>query len=164
MELMGKSPISIPILILGKVAMFFCWRFFLVKVLNFDTMLYDSIATQILAAVFVSAGLFTTILALSQLRDSAAVGLPEQPTELVTRGMYRLSRNPMYVGGYFVCVGSCLFAVHIVNFLLFAVTFVIHPSIVRKEEEFLKNRFGTQWLEYMQRVPRYIGRFAATSK
>ena len=158
MEILGKSPIAAPVLILGKLTMFLCWMFFLVKILDVDTMLYDSATTQLLGIAYAFAGLIIAVVGLVNLGEAARVGLPERKTELKTHGMYRFTRNPAYVGGFLVCLGSCQFSVHLVNFLLFGITFVIHHLIVKKEEEFLENTFGEQWLEYKKRVPRYVGK------
>jgi len=39
-----------------------------------------------------------------------------------------------------------------------AITIGVHHRIVKKEGEFLEKRFGQLWLDYKQRVPRYVGR------
>jgi hypothetical protein len=48
MDPIGKSPIPVPALILGKVAMVSCWLFFILKMLGIDAMLYDSAITHVL--------------------------------------------------------------------------------------------------------------------
>jgi protein-S-isoprenylcysteine O-methyltransferase Ste14 len=162
MDFIGKSPISTPVLIIGKVTLFACFVFFLVKTFAIDTMLYDSILTQTVGVVLYVGGLVILIVAIVQLGQSVAVGIPERSTELKTQGLYRLTRNPIYVGAFIMCAGSCLYAIHVVNFLLFAVAIGIHHQIVTKEEQFLEKRFGQQWIEYKQRVPRYVGRMRHT--
>ena len=42
--------------------------------------------------------------------------------------------------------------------LLFVLALAIHFRIVIREEEFLEQRFGQRWIEYRNRVPRYLGR------
>jgi protein-S-isoprenylcysteine O-methyltransferase Ste14 len=163
MDIIGKSPIAVPVLILGKIAMLGCWLFFVVKKLSADAMLYDSAVTQALGVAVSVAGLILVILSLLHLGRSASVGIPEQKTELKTHGMYRISRNPVYVGGFLMCAGSCLFSIHFLNFLLFAITIAVHHLIVRKEEQFLEKAFGQQWLDYKERVPRYVGRIRSIS-
>ena len=158
MEIIGKSPIAVPVLILGKIAMLGCWLFFVVKKLSADAMLYDSAVTQAIGVAVSVAGLFVVVLSLLHLGGSASVGIPEQKTELKTHGMYRISRNPVYVGGFLMCAGSCLFSIHLLNFLLFAITIAVHHMIVTKEEQFLEKTFGQQWLDLKERVPRYVGR------
>jgi len=158
MDYIGNSPISTPILILGKIAFLACSLFFLVKSFAPDSMLFNSIFTQILGVILYAAGLLVLIVSILQLGQSAAVGIPERTTELKTHGMYRLSRNPIYFGAFVMCAGSCLFSIHPINLLLFAVAIAVHVRIIAKEEEFLEKRFGQQWLDYKRRVPRYIGR------
>ena len=157
MDPIGRSPISLPALVLGKLALVGCGLFVLVKAHYRDALLYDSLATQTLGEVLIAAGLIVAAVSIVQLGRSLSVGLPQAETELKTRGIYGLSRNPIYVGGFFMCIGSCLYALHPVNMFLFALTAGIHHAIVLKEERFLEARFGEQWRAYVQRVPRYIG-------
>ena len=57
MDILGKSPIPLHLLILGKLAFAGCWLFFIVKFLALDTMLYDSAVTRpIGVALFVCGG------------------------------------------------------------------------------------------------------------
>ena len=157
MDPIGKSPVPVPILVLGKLALAASWLFFLVKTLGIGTMLYDSALTRSLGIVLVVAGFVVLSLGFFYLGRSASVGLPEERTELKTRGVYRISRNPMYFGGFLISAGSCFLFIHPVNFLLCAIYCVIHHAIVIREEQFLEKRFGQQWREYKRQVPRYIG-------
>lgn len=158
MDPIGKSPIPVLILILGKTAMISCWLFFLVKPFGIDTMLYDSPWTRACGIVLFVVGVTLAGLSFFFLGKSLSVGLPEENTELKTGGVYRITRNPIYLGALLMCGGSCLYSIHPVNLLLLAMTVGIHHRIVKKEEEFLEKRFGQQWLDYKHRVPRYIGR------
>lgn len=157
MDPIGKSPISAPVLMLGKAAMVSCWLFFFVKKFELAAMLYDSALTRALGLALFAAGLALVALAFLHLGRSVSIGLPREQTELKIRGVYRLSRNPMYIGSSLMCVGACLFALHPVNFLLLAIMLGVHHRIVLKEEEFLEQRFGQRWLDYKARTPRYVG-------
>jgi protein-S-isoprenylcysteine O-methyltransferase Ste14 len=158
MDPIGKSPIPVPVLILGKAAMGFCLLFFAVKTQIADALLYDSVFTQILGVLLAAGGLLLVILGFVFLGRSVSVGLPGEETELKTQGIFRITRNPLYLGGFLACAGSCLYSLHIVNILLCALTVWIHHSIVLKEEKFLEERFGQRWLDYKRRVPRYLGK------
>ena len=164
MEPIGKMPIPGPVLILGKVAMAACFLFALLKSPLSDTLLYDSAFLQTVGIILAAAGLLLVILGLSHLGRSASVGLPEEMTRLKTEGVYRLTRNPMYLGGFIICLGSCLYALHLLNILFAAVAIGIHHAIVLKEERFLAERFGQEWLDYIRRVPRYLGRVKVMSE
>jgi protein-S-isoprenylcysteine O-methyltransferase Ste14 len=164
MEPIGKSPISVPLLIMGKVAMLFCWLFFLAKTCNMLTMHYDSTTTQWIGIALYALGLIIVILGFIGLGSSVSVGIPEENTVLKTGGIYQLSRNPMYLGGFIMCAGSCVYSIHIVNIILFAITFAIHHTIVLKEEQFLEKRFGNNWLDYKMQVHRYLGQTMTMKK
>ena len=158
MEPIGKSPIPVPLLITGKIAMLCCWLFFLAKASNTLTMHYDSQATQWIGIALFATGLIIVILGFFGLGSSVSVGLPEEKTVLKTEGIYQFTRNPMYLGGFVMCLGSCVYSIHIINLILFAITFVIHHRIVLKEEVFLEKRFDSNWIEYKNKVRRYLGR------
>ena len=148
MDYIGKSSISVPVLVVGKIAFLACSGFFLVKTFAVDTMLFDSVFTQVMGVVLYVAGFSMLTVALLQLGKSTAVGLPARETELKTHGIYRLTRNPIYLGAFIICAGSCVYSIHLVNFLLFAIAMAVHIQIIAKVEEFLEKRFGQRWLEY----------------
>jgi protein-S-isoprenylcysteine O-methyltransferase Ste14 len=158
MEPIGKSPIPLPLLISGKITMLFGWLFFLAKTSSTLTMHYDSQTTQWIGIVLYALGLIIVVLGFFGLGSSVCVGLPEEQTKLKTGGIYQFSRNPMYLGGFVMCLGSCVYSIHIINFILFAITVAVHHSIVLKEELFLEKRFGNNWVEYKKKVHRYLGR------
>lgn len=156
-EIIGKSPIPFPLFLLGKLAFLFSFLFFIVKWYNPDAMLYDSSLTQIIGISLFLAGLIIVIVGVLQLGQSRAFGLPESQTQLRTHGLYGITRNPMYLGGFIMCIGSCLYSIHPANFLFCAIALATHISVVKREEEFLAERFGQQWLDYQRRIPRFIG-------
>jgi protein-S-isoprenylcysteine O-methyltransferase Ste14 len=158
MDLLGKSPIAPPLLILGKLAMFTCCLFPFVGMLHIGIPL--STSPWLLAAgwVFLSGGLVVLLLALATLGRSTAVGIPERATTLRTQGLYGFSRNPVYLGAFAMCAGSCLMALYPENLLLLAIALAIHHRIILGEERFLEERFGEEWRAYRSSVPRYIGR------
>jgi len=81
----------------------------------------------------------------------------EQSSHLVTNGLYRFSRHPMYAGmvlvlvGLAVLLGSITPAVVIPAFVL-----VIKKTFVDAEETALEETFGDAYLEYKHRVKRWI--------
>ena len=158
MNIFGKSPVPLPVLIIGKISVTACWLFMLVKIYFPDLMLYSNPITNTLGLSLFVFGFIVLILSLLNLGSSLRVGIPQEETELKTRRLYKFSRNPIYLGVFIMGIGSCLYAVHFLNLILLAVTIVVHSIIVKREEEFLEKRFGSEWLEYRQTVPRYMGR------
>lgn len=87
------------------------------------------------------------------------INLPEQ---VITKGIYRFSRNPMYVGGFLFLLGLCIMGFSFsAAFTLFVIFFIIWIVIthqtVKKEEAFLLHKYGDDYKLFKQRIPRYIG-------
>lgn len=81
--------------------------------------------------------------------------------DLVTTGLYGHVRNPMYVGNFFLIIGLALAS----NSWVFALIGVplalgMHMAIVAAEENFLRNKFGSQFEAYCARVWRWVPRLA----
>ena len=82
---------------------------------------------------------------------------PEQSSSLVATGIYRFSRNPMYLGFMLALVGWCAYLANWVSALLLPV-FVAYLNRfqIQPEERALKERFGQQFLAYSQSVRRWL--------
>lgn len=89
-------------------------------------------------------------------RVRAMIG--EEPAQLVCGGLYRYSRNPMYVGALSVIFGQALlFASWAAALYGLGVFTFFHLSVLRIEEPHLRARQGAQWDEYALRTPRWLG-------
>jgi len=87
---------------------------------------------------------------------SLRVGLAQENTSLRTGGIYRFSRNPMLLGLYLMALGSAIYVQNPINWILVIVALAVHHKIILAEENFLQARFGKQWIEYRNKVRRYI--------
>lgn len=83
----------------------------------------------------------------------------EEKTDLITDGIYQISRNPAFLGFNLVYLGMCLM---FFNTILLIITFLtimmFHLQIKYVEEPFLKQEFKEEYLRYYQQVNRYIGK------
>ena len=89
-------------------------------------------------------------------RGSLAPWAP--PERLVTVGLYRVSRNPMYLAVLLILVGwAATFGARALWLYagLVAVTFQLR--VVYGEEPWLARRHGGAWTAYRARVPRWLG-------
>jgi protein-S-isoprenylcysteine O-methyltransferase Ste14 len=87
---------------------------------------------------------------------SLRVGLAQENTSLRTTGLYRFSRNPMLLGLYLMALGSAIYVQNPINWMLVIIALSVHHKIILAEEVFLENRFGDEWIEYRNKVRRYI--------
>ncbi len=82
------------------------------------------------------------------------------PKELVSVGLYRYIRNPMYVAGIIALFGWILWSPSLPLILAPFLFFIAaHLFVTGYEEPTLKKKFGAVYEEYRRRVPRWIPRF-----
>jgi protein-S-isoprenylcysteine O-methyltransferase Ste14 len=123
-------------------------------------LLFKSLSRQFfkpLGAVIILIGYTFVLTAYFHMGHSWRIGIdPETDAELVTRGIFLLSRNPVYLGidlyfvGMFMIFPNTLFAA-----LLVITVFGLHIEII-KEERFLRQRYDTAYEDYMSRTARYL--------
>jgi protein-S-isoprenylcysteine O-methyltransferase Ste14 len=81
---------------------------------------------------------------------------------LVDSGIYRWTRNPLYVGGCLVMLGVAFLCALDWLPLIFPLSLmVLHFGIVKREELYLERKFGDEYLSYASRVARYLRLLAA---
>ena len=94
-------------------------------------------------------------------RKFSRVGTPIRPfersTRLVTDGLYRYTRNPMYLGLTLILIGTWLLLGTASALLPIAVfIWIIQEGFIRGEERFLDEIFGEEYRGYKNRVRRWI--------
>jgi protein-S-isoprenylcysteine O-methyltransferase Ste14 len=96
--------------------------------------------------------------AMRRFRSAGTSMIPFNPTTaLVTSGIYRFTRNPMYVGMAAFYVGIALAAGWIwALFLLPLVILAIDRLVIAREEPYLERKFGQEYADYKSRVRRWI--------
>lgn len=117
-------------------------------------------AVRVIGAVMSVAGTIVFIAAVRTMRDSWRAGVSKtDKTELITNGIYQISRNPAFLGFDLLYIGTLLM---FFNWILCVLTvfavIMYHLQIVSVEEEFLLAAFGNEYLQYKKKVCRYIGR------
>lgn len=82
---------------------------------------------------------------------------PERASQFVARGLYRISRNPMYLGMALLLLGTALWSANAVAVALVAGFCVYLTELqIKPEERALEGVFGAQYLSYKARVRRWI--------
>ena len=96
--------------------------------------------------------------ALGLFRASKTRAEPWQPaSSLVNRGIYRFTRNPMYLGMALLSLGIAMAFTSILGAVLAAVSLIIVDRVVvTREEAYLKRRFGQDYIAYMASVRRWL--------
>ena len=85
---------------------------------------------------------------------------PERTSALVSSGIYRYTRNPMYVGVLAVILGHFLWFGFWYLLIYAAVIFLaFHTFVTYYEEPTLRKKFGVAYEDYCKRVPRWFSIF-----
>ncbi len=117
----------------------------------------ENLYVKIVGLVLMAFALIWTSTAQMQMGKSWRIGIDtENKTELVEKGLFTVSRNPIFFGmrmalfGFFLCLPNA--------FTLLAVVLadVLMQIQVRLEEEFLRNSHGEKYEEFCQNVRRWI--------
>ena len=115
-------------------------------------------AIQLAAIGMGLAGLTVIALALGLFRRSKTRPEPWQPAStLVSSGIYRFTRNPMYLGMATMSLAVAIFfaSISAAIFTLIAAV-IIDRGVIRREEEYLVRRFGEDFADYREGVRRWL--------
>ena len=131
---------------------FFQWFFPLRR--NF----FQTITAHVISGVISTAGLFFIIPALGQfIRTKNSVATFRAATSLQTVGIYSITRNPMYLGTSMTYLGLAFIFGNWWTVLLFPVMILlVSMMIIPREEAYLFRSFGDSYLDYKEKVRRWI--------
>ena len=152
---LGRPPISLPLFILAKLSAGVCIAALLLKV--FTEGEPGSAWITLFFLCLWLAGILIMALSFQKLGRSLRMGLPSEKTTLVTTGIYRYSRNPVYLGGGFLLAASLVYAFSWINLIAAILGVLLHHRIVLAEEKFLSGGFP-EFETYRKSTPRYLPR------
>jgi protein-S-isoprenylcysteine O-methyltransferase Ste14 len=81
----------------------------------------------------------------------------EESASLITSGVFRFSRHPMYLGMVMILVGIALLLGSLLPFLVIPAFVVLMDVLfISTEERMLADKFGDTWKNYQENVRRWI--------
>ena len=81
----------------------------------------------------------------------------EETNRLVTSGIFKYSRNPMYLGMLMIIISTSTFYLNIYSILTpFLFIFWINKFQIKREEAFLTEKFGKEYLSYKNKTKRWL--------
>ena len=149
------------------VICFFIWIFESISyslVLDFhiplsilDALTIQHTSIKIAGVIVLVFGLIIYALALYSFHNSWRIGIDrESPGQLITNGVFKYSRNPIYVSLDLLVAGTFLLQGHFIFLLLFvAIAISLHIQILQ-EENFLNQAYGNSYFQYRSKVSRYL--------
>lgn len=113
-----------------------------------------------LAAALAGAGLLidlVSVAAFVRARTTVNPLAPDKANALVVGGLYRFSRNPMYLGMLMILLGWAAYLAQPLT-LAVAAAFVVLIEVlqIRPEEKALEEKFGEDYRAYKKRVRRWL--------
>ena len=131
--------------------------FFFSKVVIFLAFGYSIFVPLKLGTIWFYVGLPITLIGLV-IGTIVLVDWAKTPrNEPVTRGLYRYSRHPMYIGLFFLLLGVSISTASWVFLLVTVVVTVVSFAFANVEEQGCLERYGEAYREYMNRTPRLLG-------
>lgn len=75
----------------------------------------------------------------------------------VTTGIFRISRNPMYIGGLRIFIGIAIMSISWIYVVIILIWLILMIKGIPKEESQCLKKYGEAYQDYMDKTPRWIG-------
>ena len=112
---------------------------------------------KIIGLILLLVSLVWTLFAQSQMGKSWRIGIDtNHRTELIKGGVFRFSRNPIFLGMIATITGLFLVIPNALTLVAFTLGVVLIQIQVRLEEDYLKTVHGEHYLEYCRNVRRWL--------
>ncbi|MEI6949895.1 isoprenylcysteine carboxylmethyltransferase family protein [Paraflavisolibacter sp. H34] len=117
----------------------------------------EGAGARVAGLLLLHASLIWIMVAQVQMRNSWRIGIDEKNrTELVTCGVFRYSRNPVFLGMLVSVLGVFLVLPSAGNLVVLAGTYLLIQIQIRLEEEYLTRQHGVDYKNYQKRVRRLV--------
>ena len=126
----------------------------------FPTFNASSNATTAVGAIFILIGIALAALGVLEFRKANTTvdpRFPEKSSQLVEIGVYRISRNPMYLGFLLILSGWVFYLMNYMAFVLLpAFVLFMNSYQIKPEEKYMMQKFSKEFKAYAARVRRWI--------
>jgi protein-S-isoprenylcysteine O-methyltransferase Ste14 len=150
---LGKPPISRLLFFLAKLCIVISMLCLLIELQWGRSHRSPALTAPFL--LFWLGGAAILVISFRRLGTNIRMGIPSDQTALVTSGIYRISRNPIYIGLHCFMVASLIYAFSLLNLVAVIEAVLLHHRIILAEEKFLGERFQ-EYDAYRASVPRYV--------
>jgi protein-S-isoprenylcysteine O-methyltransferase Ste14 len=157
-SIFAKPPINPLAFIAAKVCAFSCCFFIPAGIVWPELKWYSAPEwLNLFALLPFFSGIIIAIIAMKKLGDDLIFGLPEGSIKSLKRdGIFRFSRNPLYLGFILLILSSCLITPNPVNFAAAIIAIALHHMIILREEDYLLSKLGNEYQAYMKVTGRYL--------
>ena len=103
------------------------------------------------------AGLFAFMIGLTILSIATYLFITKPPDQIITQGVYRFSRHPMYLATFLICLGAGLASGSWIFVILCIIMIFCFHKEALVEEKVCLEKYGDVYQEYQNQIPRWIG-------
>lgn len=122
-----------------------------------NTTLISNGIVRYLGILLIGIGTVVFIAAMITMRDSWRAGIPQgEKLQIITKGIYRVSRNPAFLGFDLTYIGATIAFGNVVLLLFSMVAITMMHLQILEEERYMETTFGGEYLAYKNRVARYL--------
>ncbi|MGJ8681496.1 methyltransferase family protein [Paraglaciecola sp.] len=101
--------------------------------------------------------IFAGVLEFKRAKTTVNPTKPEQASQLVSQGIYRVTRNPMYLGMAFILLAGVLYVQTFFSiFLLCFFVWYMNSFQIKPEEIMIERIFSQEYVEYKKKVRRWL--------
>ena len=126
---------------------------FLQKKTGIDHSLFKTRSILFTSILFFVPALYFLIRSLNQfIRTKNTVVTIKAAESLQITGIYKTTRNPMYVGLGLTCLIGNWWNIILLPLLLL----VVQEYVIKREEKYLARKFGNEYMDYRQHVRRWL--------
>ncbi|KII12053.1 isoprenylcysteine carboxylmethyltransferase family protein [Phaeobacter sp. S60] len=146
-----------PVWLLGFAVLAWCQARFLPLGLEFSGRAIGAFV-GFLSGVLIGGGIVLMLLAVTELRRQKTTLHPHgQPSQLVQSGIFKRSRNPIYLGDCLLLLGLILRFDAVLSLALLPIfVWVLERRFILPEENRLRRQFRADWARYEQKTRRWL--------
>jgi protein-S-isoprenylcysteine O-methyltransferase Ste14 len=153
----GSAPINKVLFLTSKYFIALLWAAMVVQGWGVHLFFFNSPdVLKMIALVIWTLGFLLLFTGRFGLGSSFRIGAPKERTGLKTVGLFRMSRNPMYLGVYSTIIAVVLYTLNPLALLIVIYVIAVHHQIILAEEAHLRTVFGEEYDEYARQVRRYL--------
>ena len=153
----GEAPIGRGLFYVSKYSILLLWGAMVLQSWNIDLSFMNGPGLlKWISLCLWASGFALLFIGRLGLGNSFRIGSPKEATTLQVRGLFRFSRNPMYLGMYATLLAPVLYTLNPILLLVAIFVMAVHQKIVLAEEEHLRKAFGEEYVNYCRRVRRYL--------